>query len=379
MRDTILGSRAHLVVRAAEGRLTDPEAVVAAVAAEPGVVAAAPVATADVILKSQIGLSGAMLTGIDPARVTAVTDLAAAIKVGPRGEPTTDQERADILLHLHAPPPALAQDVTDTEALPGIVLGDELAGQIRAYVGDRVYTVNPLDVSLGLATPGVRTWRVAALVHTGMYETDAKCAYVTLADARDYLHFGGDASAVEARLEPGRTEEAPTVARALAARLGPTVKVEDWLSANEGLFKALTLQKWVMAFILAQIISVAALGIVTNLVVLVVTRGREIAILKAMGASRAMIRRIFAIEGVVVGAVGTAAGVALGLVAAWGLARYKFPLDSTVYYTDSLPVLLRPSVVAAAALGALLLCFVATIYPSGRAAGVEPAEGLRYE
>ncbi len=382
LRTKILGNQAHVVVKAADGPLADPDAVIAKVSAEKGVIAAAPFTSADVMLMSTYGRSGAVLRGVDPARVLPVTDLAAGLVVGPRGELVTREDRVAVIERLHAPEPAVTQDLDDTDVIPGVILGDGLADQLRVYVGSKVFVVNPLDTgasAFGLATPAVRAFRVCALVHTGMYEFDTKYAYVTLADAQDFSQLGTKVTTVEARLEEDRVWDAVPISTTLSNSLGSSFKVDNWLTANEGLFRALTLQKWVMLLILAQIVTVAALGIVTNLVVMVITRGREIAILKAMGASSTMIRRVFILEGAAVGLVGTVSGVLVGLAACWGLAKYQFPLDNNVYYLDSLPVLVQPWLVVGVAIGALVICLVATLYPASRAANTQPTDALRYD
>jgi lipoprotein-releasing system permease protein len=232
---------------------------------------------------------------------------------------------------------------------------------------------------MGIPMPTTRTFRVVATVHTGMYEYDTKWAYITLADAQDFMGLGDASTGLEVRVQEPMIWEAPTMAREVEEKAGPLFYAKDWLSMNEALFRALAMEKWVMGLILAQIVSVAALGIVTNLIVMVVTRGREISILRAMGASGRMIRTIFVLEGVAVGVVGTGLGVCLGLAGCAILSRYKYPLDTNVYYLDSLPVVVVPETVAAVAIGALIICFLATIYPSRRAAGIDPVEGLRYE
>lgn len=383
LRTKILGNQAHLVVRAERGGIANADELVGRISAIEGVVAAAPFTSADVMLLGANGrASGAILKGIDPVRGLAVTDVAGGLVAGPRGAPEGAAERRMIVETLHTPAVAALQAIEDTALLPGILLGDGLAEVLGVYPGDRVTCVNPHDplgAVSGLVPPGVRVWRVAALLHTGMYEVDAKGAYVLLADAQDFSLAPGIASGIEVRLAESRVLDAPAIARALAAELGSTLQVRDWLTVNDGLFKALTLQKWVMALILSQIIAVAALGIVTNLIVLVVTRSREIAILRAIGASARMIRTIFVIEGVAVGTFGAVAGVLVGLGACWALARYEFPLDGDVYYLESLPVLVRPAGVVAVAVGTVLISFLATLYPSWRAARVHPADGLRYD
>jgi len=382
LRKKILGNQAHLIVLAYGGPIEEPDEVVAKVEALEGVVSASPFTYTEVMLKSTFGVSGAILKGVDPARAAGVTDIVKDIVVGPQGEPESEEARLEILTNLHAPPVALAQDIGDTEKLPGIILGKGLAETLRVYPGDRVHVINPIGGgfgALGVPMPTTRSFRVTALVHTGMYEYDTKWSFVTLGDAQAFMQMPGEATAVEVRVEESRLWKVADIGWQVEEALQHPFFTKNWLTMNEALFRALAMEKWVMGIILAQIVTVAALGIVTNLVVMVITRGREISILKAMGATSRMIRLIFVLEGVAVGLVGTGLGVVLGLAGCEFLSRYRYPLDTNVYYLDSLPVVVVPETVAVVALGAVIICFLATLYPSGRAARLDPVDGLRYE
>jgi len=382
LRKKILGNQAHLIVLAYGGPIEEPDEVVAKVEALEGVVSASPFTYTEVMLKSTFGVSGAILKGVDPARAAGVTDIVKDIVVGPQGEPESEEARLEILTNLHAPPVALAQDTAATEKLPGIILGKGLAETLRVYPGDRVHVINPIGGgfgALGVPMPTTRSFRVTALVHTGMYEYDTKWSFVTLGDAQAFMQMPGEATAVEVRVEESRLWKVADIGWQVEEALQHPFFTKNWLTMNEALFRALAMEKWVMGIILAQIVTVAALGIVTNLVVMVITRGREISILKAMGATSRMIRLIFVLEGVSVGLVGTGLGVVLGLAGCEFLSRYRYPLDTNVYYLDSLPVVVVPETVAVVALGAVIICFLATLYPSGRAARLDPVDGLRYE
>ncbi len=382
LRRQILGNQAHVLLLAYGGPVEEPLKLVEKVRQTPGVVAVSPFTYTEVMLKSTYGVAGSILKGIDPERSLAVNDLAGDLQAGPRGDGVSAEEGAAIVRSLHTPEPAITQDVADTEKLPGIILGSGLAETLNVYPGSKVHVINPIGAGsgpLGIPMPTTRSFRVAATVHTGMYEYDTKWAYISLADAQEFMGLGDSSTALELRVEEPLIWEASTVARKVEQAAGPLYYAKDWLSMNEALFRALATEKWVMGVILAQIVSVAALGIVTNLIVMVVTRGREISILRAMGASSRMIRTIFMMEGMVVGLVGTGLGVALGLGGSAILSRYKYPLDTNVYYLDALPVVVVPETVATVAIGAIIICFLATIYPSGRAASLDPVEGLRYE
>ena len=382
LRRQILGNQAHVLVLAYGGPMEKPATVADEVQKTEGVVAVSPFIYTEVMLKSTYGVSGAILKGIDPARSISVNDMADDFAAGPNGDGVSRDQAIELIRTLHTPPRAITQDVGDEEVLPGIILGSGLAESLNVYPGAKLHVINPIGAGtgpMGIPMPTTRTFRVVATVHTGMYEYDTKWAYITLADAQDFMGLGDASTGLEVRVQEPMIWEAPTMAREVEEKAGPLFYAKDWLSMNEALFRALAMEKWVMGLILAQIVSVAALGIVTNLIVMVVTRGREISILRAMGASGRMIRTIFVFEGVAVGVVGTGLGVCLGLAGCAILSRYKYPLDTNVYYLDSLPVVVVPETVAAVAIGALIICFLATIYPSRRAAGIDPVEGLRYE
>ncbi len=382
LRDKILGFNAHVVVLSYEGTVMDPTAAMKIVQETPGVVAASPFVYSEVMMRSQYATAGAILKGIDPATTPLVTDILPSITTGPTGKPGSDAEKQRILDTLHEPPPAIAQDVTDSDKFPGILLGSELADQLKVYPGDKVYVINPVGGGVGaFGMPIAKTtpFRVAGLFYTGFYEYDTKWSYVTIPDAQAFAEIGNSVTAIEARLTDERIYEAPDVGAEIESKLGYPYYSKNWLTVNASLFSALKLEKYVMGLILAQIITVAAVGIVTNLIVMVITRGREIAILKAIGASDAMIRRVFVLEGSIVGVVGTVLGTILGLLGCAFLDRYKFPLDTNVYYLDSLPVVVEWENVVAVVVGSLVISFLATIYPAWRAARVDPVEGLRYE
>lgn len=383
LRDKILGNNAHFVILSYGGPMTEPARALQAADAEPGVVASAPFVYTEVMLRSNFGTAGAIVKGVDPERTPKVTDVVTDVVLGPDGTNPAVAERARIVRDLHAPPPMPRQAPDDTEQLPGMIVGKGLAETLKIAPGDRVWVINPVGGGVGpfgMPMPTTRTFRVVAVFDTGMYEFDTKWTVVALPDAQEFLGFkDGEVTGIEVRVEEARIDDAEAVAGGVEEKLQFPFFTRTWLDMNASLFAAMKLEKYVMGLILAQIITVAAVGIVTNLVVMVVTRGREISILRAMGATRAQIRRVFMLEGMIVGVVGTVLGAALGLGGCWALERWKFPLDTNVYFVDSLPVVVDPTAVVTIVVGALVICFVATLYPSRRAAMLDPVEGLRYE
>jgi lipoprotein-releasing system permease protein len=247
-------------------------------------------------------------------------------------------------------------------------------------VGDQVYLINPVGNGtgpMGVPVPRVQPFRVAGVFYSGMYEYDTKWTYVSMKDGQAFLQSGDVATGVEIRVDdPDAVEE---ISRDLEARLPFPWFVKHWQELNRSLFSALKLEKYVMGLILFLIVMVASLNIVGSLILVVVTRAREIAILRALGASSATVRWIFLLEGLIIGVVGTTFGTALGLAGCDALRRYRFPLDTDVYYLDTLPVVVDPANVVVVAIVAVLICFGATLYPASVAAGVQPVDGLRYE
>ena len=381
MRDKILGSNAHVVVLSYHGAIEDPAATIASIEQVDGVVAAAPFVYTEMMLRSPYSSSGVILKGIDPQRTPAVTDLKVNMKIGPDGVLETEEQRALVLSQVHAPPPIVTQDIDDTEQLPGVIVGQELADALRVYVGDKVHLINPVNDGttgpFGAPVPKVKALRVAGIFYSGMYEYDTKWIYVHNQDAQDFLGLGSAVTGVEIRVDD--IYGVGGISQELEQALSYPFYARHWKNLNLKLFAALKLEKIVMGLILSLIVLVASLNIVGTLILVVLTRGREIAILRAMGASATAVWLVFMLEGVLIGTVGTVIGTLLGLAGCTGLDSYRFPLDADVYYLDSLPVVVEPATVAFVMYTAVVICFFATRYPAAQAAKLDPVEGLRYE
>jgi lipoprotein-releasing system permease protein len=262
--------------------------------------------------------------------------------------------------------------------LDGILVGRELSKNLHLYVGQEVQVVSPIaQVTPQGEVPRVRSFRVAGIFFSGMYEYDTKFAYVTVPAMQSFLSLGDEVTGIEIKVrDRDRTEP---VVRAIAERLGPAYKVQDWKEINRSLFSALKLEKIAMFLVLTIIILVASFSIISNLIMVVVEKAREIAILKAQGASDGGVMRTFMIEGLYIGLLGTIVGISLGVLSCWALDHFGLPLDSEVYYIDKLPVAMDTVAIVLVAVAGVAISFIATIYPSWLAARMRPVDGLRYE
>jgi lipoprotein-releasing system permease protein len=280
--------------------------------------------------------------------------------------------------------PSLSQR---TQGLPGILVGKELVKQTHLYIGEEVRVVSPLSDpsnpdATGTPIPFNRDYRVAGVFFTGMYEYDLKYVYVTLDSLQDFLDRGEAIDGIEVRItDPDDTERyvpTETSAGLIKEALGDGYRIQDWRELNRNLFSALKLEKIAMFLVLGIVILVASFSIIGNLIMVVVEKAREIALLKTLGASDFGVMQLFAIQGLVIGLIGTLLGVAWGLGACWGAKRYGLPLDPDVYYIDRLPIHVEPASVLASAMAGIVISIAATFYPARLAAKVRPAAGMRH-
>ncbi len=382
LRDKILGANAHVVVMqyGATG-LENADAVLDEVEAVPGVMAASPFVYGEMMIRSRSGHTGVIIKGVDPERTGPVTHLRDDLIWGYGGAVDTAEERAALFASIAEDlPPPNGEIVDDARPYPGIFIGKDLQAQLQVRPGDKVQLINPIGGGpgvMGMPTPTVKTFRVAGIFDSGMYEYNTKWTYLNNEDAQDFLDIGDTVTGIEVKLHD--IHAAPSVTRQIEKRLGFPYYARHWQELNEKLFAALKLEKYVMSLILSMIICVAALLVVSTLIMVVLTKGREIAILKAMGASNGMISRIFLMQGSFIALVGIALGTALGLFGCWALWAYGWPLETDVYYLSTLPVVVEPSNVVGIAVVAFLICFVSTVLPAALAATLDPVEGLRYE
>ncbi len=260
-------------------------------------------------------------------------------------------------------------------SLPGIVIGTELATSLRVRLGDEINVVTPQgDMGPTGPIPRSRPFRVVGIFYSGMYEYDANHAYTALSDATRLFDVAGP-TGVELRAHD--VEASVSIAEALREAFSPELEVLDWQELNSSLFFALRLERIAMFVILTFIILVASFSIVAMLIMIVIEKAREIAILKSMGASNGGIMRIFIYQGLVIGTSGALLGLGAGLGICYVLATVGLPLDPDVYYITTVPVDINPVEVTAVVICAVAISFLATLYPSYQAARLNPVEGLR--
>ena len=360
MQAKILGTTSDVVVQPrGQQTMAGYAEVMRQVEEVPGVVAATPYIYQQVLLTSKTGVRGVVLRGIDPDKEPEVTEITKNVKSG--------------IVQDLAVPDASAQ----TSPKPGIILGKELARRLGVVVGSRINVVSPVGPisALGM-TPKIRPFRVVGLFESGMYEYDASLAYISLEEAQRFFSMGRTATGIEVKVEDVFTADA--VAKRIDAQLGTGYMARDWMLLNRNLFSALRLEKTMMFLLLVLITLVASFNIVGTLTMIVTEKQREIAILKAMGATPGAIMRIFMLNGVVIGLTGTAIGIPLGYTFLYLIENY-FTFDQTVYFLSSIPVHVKALDVFLVAFSAILISFAATLYPSWQAAKLAPVSALRYE
>lgn len=362
LREKILGIDSHVIVSSLFGGMEDYREVADEVKTVPGVISVTPFVYTELMLSAPGGAKGLMLRGIDPATAGDVLQIFKKMEPG-------------VLAKLPA------GSVPDQPPLPGIIIGKELAKLLRLEVGQRVNLMSPTGQrSTAGFQPRIRPFRIAGIFSTGMVQYDTSLGFCTMPDALDMVGLNKD---IASGLEVLTTDafSAPRVSEAIEAKVqGRDVRVRPWTDFNPELFSALELEKIVMGVVLALIVLVGSFSIVTTLVMLVMEKTRDIAIMMSMGATGRVIRRIFICQGLIIGVFGTAIGFVLGLGLCFLLQRYKFiKLPEGVYAVDYVPVLLQWQDLAGIAAGAVFICFLATLYPARQASRLVPAEALRYE
>ena len=356
----ILGLNGHLEVYATETLMTDYDEAAGIVRRIPGVVQVIPMIEGQVMASAAGRSSGAIVRGIKP-----------------------EDFRARPILADHIVQGSLADFVGDDS----VVIGNRLAERLGVAAGDRITLISPEGQVTAFGTvPRVRSYTVAATFEVGMFEYDSSFIFMPLKAAQVYFRIPGGASSLEVIAE--NPDKLRGIRNEIMSSLKRPLRILDWQQANSSFFNAIAVERNVMFLILTLIIVVAAFNIISSLIMLVKDKGQDIAILRTMGATKGMIMRIFLLSGATIGVVGTLAGFALGLAFADNIEiirRWIQGLTGTelfapeIYFLSQLPAKVDPGEVATVVIMALGLTFLATLYPSWRAARLDPVEALRYE
>ena len=354
LRNRILGSTAHIYVWKAGG-ITDYQAEVRRLSQIPGVAGAGPAIMGKALVSSGSESGFITLKGIDPVLEGHVTDIERTMQ---RGK-------------------LLALEGAEDER-PGILLGRDLVKQLGVKVGDLVELTTPTATLTpgGIITRG-RTVRVAGIFALGLFEFDSAYGFVSLDLAKRLL--GKDMpDLIQLRVDD--IYSSARIAREVEEQLGDRYSTEDWSRLNQSLFSALSLEKMAISITIGLIVMVGALNIISSLILLVRQKSRDIAILKTMGTSSKRVMGIFMMQGLVIGVVGTTVGAVTGVALCWVLDRYKLiqiPMD--VYQVSHVPFVVLPTDLLFVIVATILICFLATIYPSRQASSLDPVQALRAE
>ncbi|MBW2604520.1 MAG: lipoprotein-releasing ABC transporter permease subunit [Deltaproteobacteria bacterium] len=358
LKQRILGVESHIVLMRHDGSFPEYKKVSKQIDELNGVEAATPFIYSQIMLRSSTGVSGAVLRGIEPETAGSVIKIL----------------KNSVLQNLKQ----IRRQGNSKASVPGIILGKELARNLGVLQGDAVYLISSRGMISPIGyLPAMKRFEVVGLFESGMYEYDGSLAYINLKDAQKILNMKGSVTGIEVRVDD--IYNARNVAKKIVSKLGSPYWARDWMRMNHNLFSALKLEKTVMFIILALIVLVAAFNIASTLIMMVMGKTKDIAILKAMGAMDSSIRKIFIYKGMIIGAVGTSLGVCLGFIICKLLEKYKFiQLPGDVYYISTLPVRLEALDVFMIASAAMVICFLATLYPASQASKLNPIEAIRY-
>jgi lipoprotein-releasing system permease protein len=357
LKKRILSVNPEILVFSGKGRIAGYEDLAAKIAQVPGVTKVQPYLYTPILFATPGTISGGMMRGLDRRNLAAGGPAALQLKEGGFG----DLGR----LNPGEPPP--------------VAVGNELARRFGLKVGDifSIYIPRGTLTPMG-QLPRLKLVRVAAVFHSGMYEFDNSLVYIALPALQELLGYGDQVTGLEVSITD--IYAAQEIGRAIETALGPGYYTRDWIRMNYSLFAALKTEKIAMFVILTLIILVAAFGIASTLFMMVMKKTREIAILKSMGATRQSIMRIFILDGLLIGALGTVLGLVLGLLLCWLLKEYQFiQLPKDVYLLTTLPVKVEILDVVLIVASALVISLAATFYPSWQASRLDPVEALRHE
>jgi lipoprotein-releasing system permease protein len=363
LRDRLLGINAHIALVKSGDPLKEYAKLLEQVAKESGVVAATPTIYGQVMLTSGARVSGVVVRGVDPDLVNKVVNLERYVKDGS-------------IAGLKVQHPLRVEE--RTVLLPGIILGERLANQLAVFPGSPVQVVSPLGSPTAIGViPKVRRFIVIGLLKTGMSEMDSTLVFMGLADAQKFFDLGDAVTNIEIKVQDvNRSRE---IAEQIQRHLGFPYFTEDWTRLWPNLFSALQLEKTVYFLVLLLMVLIGAFNIVSTLVMVVMEKKKDIAILRSMGATQKSIRKIFLLKGCLIGTIGTSLGVLLGLLVCGLISQYQFKLPDGVFLISTVPVRIYLSNFLLVAIASLIVCLLASIYPARQAAKLDPVEIIRYE
>jgi lipoprotein-releasing system permease protein len=373
LRNKILGINSHIVLMKHTGAMRDYQKVMNEISDVLGVVASTPFIYSQAMIKNGGHTSGVILRGM------LIDSAFKVINLGKMQEGDINylsgKDRNSLLLS------------KDTSTLPGIVIGKELAKNMGVFLFEPVNIISPMGVSTPMGMiPKMKKFIVVGIFDSGFYEYDSTLAYISLKDCQEFLSMGEQVTGLEIKVDD--IYKANVVAKSMVRKLGFPFWARNWMEMNKNLFAALKLEKRVMFIILSLIVLVAAFNIICTLIMIVMEKNKDIAILKSMGATSKSIMKIFIYQGLTIGAIGTLMGCIGGLAVALNLEKVSVFIENLfgfkilpgdVYYLSQLPSQVNYSDVLIIIVGTMLICFLSTIYPSRRASKLDPAEALRYE
>ena len=375
LRTKILGIKSHIELTTdMTGTMKDYQKARERIADVEGVVASTPFIYSQAMIRNGNGVSGVVIRGLDTQSAFKVINLG-KIKEGN-------------IEYLNKIPQKPFLDNRNESVPPdGIIIGKEMARNMGIFLYDPITIISPVSISTPMGmVPRMKKFIVVGIFESGFYEYDSTLAYLSLKSCQDFLQMGDAVTGIDIKVED--IYKADIIARKIQNKLGFPFWAQNWMQMNKNFFSALKLEKRVMSIILSLIVLVAAFNIISALIMIVMEKSKDIAILKSMGATSRSIMKIFIYQGLIIGIIGTTLGCVAGVTIALNIQKvslfvekiFHFKiLPGDVYYLSELPSKVNYGDVAIIAAGTLLICFLSTIYPSLRASKSDPAEALRYE